>query len=62
MVYFKVYRLEVTRASLYNLLWTLAVASAVMAAMETSLLPIAIIITAVSIIVAIRQIIVLWRR
>lgn len=62
VVYFKVYRLEVTRASLYNLLWTLAVASAVMAAMETSLLPIAIIITAVSIIVAIRQIIVLWRR
>ncbi len=62
VVYFKVYRLQVTRASLYNLLWTLAVASAVMAAMETSLLPIAIIITAVSIIVAIRQIIVLWRR
>ena len=62
VVYFKVYRLQVTRASLYNLLWTLAVASAVMAAMETSMLPIAIIVTAVSIIVAIRQIIVLWRR
>ena len=62
VVYFKVYRLQVTRASLYNLLWTLAVASSVMAAMEASLLPVAVIITAVSIAVAIRQIIILWRR
>ena len=62
VVYFKVYRLQVTRASLYNLLWTLAVAGAVMAAMETNLLPIAITVTAVSIAVALRQVIVLWKR
>jgi len=62
VVYFKVYRLSVTRACLYNLLWTLAVVAAVMAAMETGQLPIAIIITAVSLIVASRQIIGLWRR
>ncbi len=62
VVYFKVYRLSVTRACLYNLLWTLAVAAAVMAAMETGQLPIAIIVTVVSLIVASRQIIGLWRR
>ena len=62
IVYFKMYRLSVTRASLYNLLWTLAVAASVMAAMETGSLPIAIIITAVSLAIAVRQIIALWRR
>ena len=62
VVYFKVYRLSVTRACLYNLLWTLAVAATVMAAMETGQLPIAIIVTVVSLIVASRQIIGLWRR
>ncbi len=62
VVYFKIYRLEVSRASLYNLLWTLAVAGSVMASMETGLLPLAIGITAVSLIIAVRQIIILWHR
>ena len=62
VVYFKIYRLEVSRASLYNLLWTLAVASGVMAAMEADWLPLAIAITVVSLIIACRQIIVLWHR
>ena len=62
VVYFKQYRLTVTRASLYNLLWTLAVAAGVMAAMESGLLPLAIGITVVSIAVGARQAVVLWRR
>ena len=62
VVYFKQYRLTVTRASLYNLLWTLAVAAGVMAAMESGLLPLAIVITVVSIAVGIRQVVTLWRR
>ena len=62
VVYFKQYRLTVTRASLYNLLWTLAVAAGVMAAMEGGLLPLAIGITVVSIAVGARQAVVLWRR
>ena len=62
VVYFKVYRLQVTRASLYNLLWTLAVAAAVMAAMETGQTLIATVITVVSVAVALRQVIALWRR
>ena len=62
VVYFKQYRLTVTRASLYNLLWTLAVAAGVMAAMESGLLPLAIGITVVSIAVGIRQVVALWRR
>ena len=62
VVYFKQYRLTVTRASLYNLLWTLAVATGVMAAMEGGLLPLAIGITVVSIAVGARQAVVLWRR
>ena len=62
VVYFRVYRLQVTRACLYNLLWTLVVASGVMAAMQSGQTLIATIITAVSIVIAIRQIIVLWRR
>ena len=62
VVYFRQYRLTVTRASLYNLLWTLAVAAGVMAAMEYELLPLAIGITVVSIAVGIRQVVALWRR
>ena len=61
-VYFKVYRLSLSRSSLYNLQWTLAVAASVMAAIETHILPLAIVITVVSIVVAIRQIILLWKR
>lgn len=62
VVYFKQYRLSVTRASLYNLLWTLAVAAGVMAAMEHGLLPLAIAITVVSVAVGARQVVMLWRR
>jgi PST family polysaccharide transporter len=62
VVYFKNYRLQVTRACLYNLIWTLAVAATVMLCMETGLTVIAAIVTAVSIAVALRQIIALWRR
>ena len=62
VVYFKVYRLQVTRACLYNLLWTLAVAAAVMVTMETGLTVVAAVITAVSVAVALRQVISLWRR
>lgn len=62
VVYFKLYRLSVSRASLYNLLWTLAVASVVMACMETGQVLIAAIITTVSVLIAARQIITLWRR
>ena len=62
VVYFGMYRLRVTRASIYNLLWTLAVASGVMAAMEGGLLPLAIVITVVSIAIATRQVITLWSR
>ena len=61
-VYFRGYRLSISRASIYNLLWTLAVASAVMIAMESGALAIAIVLTVISIAVAIRQIIALWRR
>ena len=62
VVYFKIYRLSVSPASLYNLLWTLAVAAGVMAAMEGGVMPIAIVLTAISAIVAARQIVTLWRR
>ena len=62
VVYFRVYRLTVTRACLYNLLWTLAVAAGVMAAMEAGHTLIAAIVTAVSLAVAARQILALWRR
>ena len=62
VVYFKIYRLSVSPASLYNLLWTLAVASAVMIAMETGHTVIAALITVVSTVFAIRQIIALWKR
>ena len=62
VVYWRVYRLSVSRASLYNLLWTLTVAGGVMAAMETGMLPVAIALTVVSVAVAGRQILALWRR
>ena len=62
VVYFKTYKLSVTRASFYNLLWTLAVAAAVMAAMETGNTVIAAVIATISIAVAVRQVITLWRR
>jgi len=61
VVYFMQYHLTVTRASLYNLSWTLAVAAGVMAAMEGGLLPLAIGITVVSIAVGARQVVALWR-
>ena len=62
VVYFRTYKLSVTWSSFYNLLWTLAVASAVMAAMETGHTVVAAVIAAVSIVVAVRQVIALWRR
>ena len=62
VVYFKMYRLSVTRASLYNLLWTLAVAAGVMFLMETGHEVLAAVVTTVSIGIAVRQIIALWRR
>ena len=62
VVYFKIYKLGVSRSSLYNLLWTLAVASSMMIAMEAGCLPVAITIAAVSIAVAAKLIIDLWRR
>lgn len=61
-VYFKSYRLTVSRASIHNLLWTLAVATGVLAAMETGQTIIAAAITIVSIAIATRQIIALWHR
>ena len=62
VVYFRVYHLSVTLASLYNILWTLAVAAAVMVAMESGQTLIAALVTAASLIVAVRQVISLWRR
>ena len=62
VVYFRQYRLTVTRASLYNLLWTLAVAAAVMAAMESGYTILAAAVTVVSIAVGARQVVALWRR
>ena len=61
-VYFGQYKLSVSRASLLNLLWTLAVAGAVMAAMESGAFVVAAVITLVSIAFALRQILALWRR
>ena len=62
VVYFKGYRLTVTRASLYNLLWTLGVAAGVMAAMESGKIVVAALLTVISIVVAARQILSMWRR
>ncbi len=62
IVYFKVYHLRVSHASLYNLLWTLAIGGSVMLCVETELLIPAIALTAVSALVAGRQIVALWHR
>lgn len=62
VVYFKVYRLRISHACLYNMLWTLAVGAGVMAAMETGRMEVAIGLTVVSLIVAARQIVSLWKR
>ena len=62
VVYFKMYRLSVSRGCLVNLLWTLVVASVVMCAMEHDVLAVAIALTVVSIAIAWRQLVALWRR
>jgi len=62
VVYFRIYHLGLSRACLYNLLWTLLVAAAVMAAMQAELLPLAAVVTGVSVVVAVRQLRSLWRR
>ncbi len=62
VVYFKTYRLSVSHASLYNLLWTLAVAAGVMAAMECGITAVAVVLTVISIAVAARLIVTMWRR
>ncbi|MBQ9556955.1 MAG: oligosaccharide flippase family protein [Muribaculaceae bacterium] len=62
IVYFKVYHLRVSQASLYNLLWTLAIGGGVMACVEMGLMIPALALTAVSVLVAARQIIALWHR
>ena len=62
VVYYRMYRLGTSWGSLYNLLWTLAIAAGVMAAMEVGKPIIAAALTAVSIAVATRQIVVLWHR
>ena len=59
---YKTYRLSVSRASLYNLLWTLAVAAGVMAAMECGITAVAVVLTVISIAVAARLIVTMWRR
>ena len=61
-VYFKNYHLSLTRASFFNLLWTLAVAASVMVCVETGSPIAAGIITIVSIAASSRQIITLWKR
>ena len=62
VVYFKMYRLSVSRGCLVNLLWTLAVASVVMWTMDHDVLAVAIALTVVSIAIAWRQLVALWRR
>ena len=62
VVYFRLYRLKVTHASLYNLLWTLVVAASVMVCMERDLTALAVAITLVSIAIGGRQVVALWRR
>lgn len=62
VVYFKIYRLSISAASMLNLLWTLAIGGAVLLCMETGNTGIAIAVTAVSLVVAVRQIMNLWRR
>lgn len=62
VVYFRLYKLRISLASTYNLLWTLTVASSVMVAMEKGLLPVAIVLASISIVVAAVQIRALWKR
>lgn len=62
VVYFKTYSLSVSIASLYNLLWTLAIGGGVMACVECGMTVAAAVLTAVSMLVAARQVIALWRR
>lgn len=62
VVYFGVYRLTVSRACIYNLLWTLVVASCVMVAMECGSIVIATVFTLLSIAIAGAQIVKLWQR
>lgn len=62
VVYFKMYHLSVSRGCLVNLLWTLAVASCVMWAMEKGVIVLAVVLTLVSIAIAWRQLVTLWRR
>jgi len=62
VVYYGIYHLTLTRACLYNLLWALAVASAVMVAMESGQVVVAAAITVVSIGIGARQVVTLWRR
>lgn len=62
VVYFRIYRLQVSPASVYNLVWTLAITAGVMAAMESGVTPVAIVLTLVSIAVATRQVLAMWRR
>lgn len=62
VVYFRLYKLRISLASTYNLLWTLTVAASVMVAMEKGLLPVAIVLASISIVVAAVQIRALWKR
>lgn len=62
VVYFKFYKLRISLASTYNLLWTLTVAASVMVAMEKGLMPVAIVLASISIVVAAVQIRALWKR
>ena len=62
VVYFRLYKLRISLASTYNLLWTLTVAASVMVAMEKGLMPVAIVLASISIVVAAVQIRALWKR
>lgn len=62
VVYRRTYHLGVSRASMGNLLWTLAVAALVMLAMERGWLPVAVVVTAVSMVVAAVMARRLWAR
>ena len=62
VVYFRLYKLRISLASTYNLLWTQTVAASVMVAMEKGLMPVAIVLASISIVVAAVQIRALWKR
>jgi len=62
VVYFKHYRLTLSWPCLGNLLWTLAVTVAVMLVVEAGHWVIGVVLTVVSVVVAARQIVQLWRR